>query len=91
MVDFLILCSRFHIIFPDSFSLGEIKSEKEIPEKRSYKDLLKKIIKQYTYLFQSLTSDFGRFYIEKLLQILWALFWNAYLKTDNKLAYSLFC
>jgi hypothetical protein len=50
MVDFLILCSRFHITSPDSFSLGELKSEKEIPEKRIDKDLLKKIIKQYRYM-----------------------------------------
>ena len=50
MVDFLILCSRFHIGSPDSFSLDEIKSEKKIPEKRSYKKLLKEIIKQYTDL-----------------------------------------
>ena len=58
MVDFLILSSRFHIISPDSFSSGEIKSEKEIPEKRGYKDLLKKIMKQY--LAQSLSLRFWK-------------------------------
>ena len=78
MVDFLILSSRFHIISPDSFSLGEIKSEKEIPEKRGYKDLLKKIMKQY--LAPSLSLRFWKIkYLQKLLQIIWALFWNAYL------------
>ena len=75
MVDFLILCSRFHIISPDSFSLGEIKSEKEIPEKRSYRTCWKKIIKQYTYLLipKSNLRFWNIKYIEKLLQILWAL------------------
>ena len=66
MVDFPILSSRFHIIAPDSFSLGELKSEKEIPEKRSYKDLLKKIMKQYKYvrkyLAQSLLLRFWKIY-----------------------------
>ena len=78
MVDFIILSSRFHIISPDSFSLGELKSEKEIPEKRSYKDLLKKSYKcVHKYLAQSLHLRFWKTkYLKNYLKSIFCSFFG---------------